>query len=163
MKENVEKLNEEDVVNISDWKNQPVYNVLDSGRYPCEVIELGKSVSGKGNGQFVVELLVNGDKKLTKYFVITDVDKKPHKMAFKWSNFLYCLGLRDPRQNVAFSVKNIVNKKCLCDVAKTEDGEDSQGNKFYKNEIRGFSPIEEKEQTAPVADVPSENAEEEKI
>ena len=159
MKDNVEKLSEDDVINVTEWKNQAVYNVLERARYVCEVMELGKSVSGKGNYQFVVELLVDNTKKLTKYFVYADGDKKPHKQVYFWNNFLYCIGMRDSRSNVDFLVKNILHKKCLVDISKVPDDPptDAQGNPRWKNEITGFSQIEE--QTAPTTDVPPETEE----
>jgi hypothetical protein len=154
---NPDELENGDVeIEINDWKNQPESNCLEKGRYPFKVLEVVNTnhvVPSTGNICFVVDIMVDGWKKIRCYLVKHDGNGKKTRGSHMYTNFLYAIGIRN--QNKSFKVKlsQIVGGEGLCDVIVKSDGTD--------NYVQNFSAIEQP--SAPINDVPSENETEETL
>lgn len=146
-------------VEVTEWSNSPSSNVLEKGRYILETVLLKKHKSDSGNQCIYVEFMAN-NVKLKKYFVLKDVKGNPHQLVYSWKNYLYAIGIRDPRKNFTINLDSLEGKKCKGDVTKHRNDEASEraGFDIYENDIRYFSPIDKEE--APMKDVPEEPSKE---
>ena len=132
----------EETFTVNDWQNKKVSNLLEKGRYPFEVEKI-KNHTGPATMGVWLDVRVEG-KLITDYLTISDLQGKKTQWSWKWNQFLFSIGFRNPNKRFEFTTKDVVGKKGLCDVSVKEE----------KNIITHFSPVEEA--TAPLTDVPPE-------
>jgi len=124
----------------------PSSNILEKGRYQVEVIDIS-SFTSKNDNKCNKAILRTDDK-----FILTDYLLAEGKMKWKWSQFLYAIGIRR-KGSFTITKDKIVGLKCLVDVGVRERVNDD-GTTVKENRIYSYSPVEQ--ETAPITGVPSE-------
>lgn len=121
-------------------------NLLEKGRYEVETIDINQSVSQNGNKYYKAVLQTKEGVRITDFLLCEGA------MKWKWSQYLYAVGIRQKGQfQVAKS--RLVGAKCLADVGvKTRTLDD--GSIIKENKVNSYSPIEQA--TAPIKGVEPE-------
>lgn len=148
--------NENETFEVEGWDNQPPSNVLETNRYKFKVVNIEPHVSaGKGNQCNKVTLDVEGHR-VTDFLILKDVNGKPHSMSYKWRQFLYSIGIRNPGRSFVITKDKIIGGVGLVDIVKESKPLDS-GITVFENKVRYYAPIDKDE--APIAGVEPESEE----
>jgi len=126
--------------------DMPVSNLLEKGRYEVETIDIKQSISRAGNNTNKITLKTNDGFFLTDYFVFEG------KMAWKWKQFLFAIGIRNKGQ-FQIPKSRLIGVKCLADIIIKERSM-NDGTLIKENRITAYSPIIE--ETAPITGVEPE-------
>jgi len=127
-------------------------NIIDKGRYKFKVLDIFNKVSDAGNALVVVDLALEGNRRIKRSLMKTGWRK------FVYHNFLFSLGIRTKTPGAEITKSRIICKEGgdwqgLVDIG-VEKKLIEEGVTQEENKIENFSPIDKP--TAPVADVPAE-------
>lgn len=138
---------DEEMFEVFGSTDLPMSNVLEKGRYKFMIKDISNFVSQAGNRCIKVTLDIDGKK-------IFDNLMPEGKMAWKWNQLLFSIGIRQKGTHFTIPKSKIVGKEGLVDIGVKDRALDD-GSIIKENKVNSYSPIEQ--EVAPIKGVEPED------